>query len=268
MDTNLVLWAIGFPLLLFFVALGFGSVFAVTSSDSVGFWVAKACFAAASFVLIAMAVYCVLATRQRMPWNIIVPLIAAIFAAPGLVVLWQWVEQREMLLSTWLFPRDDYSRPLPPLAAGLPKTALKLIMGTNVATAKKFPHTVVRVFGEDLIQIDKDASRDQVVISTLKIFDDRNNVIARLDAEDGFWVENSTRRKRPDSSTLVVFDHLDREVLRIDFANPTTVYVTGVFRHPQLRQPIVITPENAQISGNTFSNTFFSDNAADIVIGR
>jgi len=86
MDTNTIIWGIGFPLLLFFVALGAGTAFAMTSSESIGFLVAKACFAAATFDVVAVAVYWTLATRQSLPWNIAVPTIAALIAFPSVQI--------------------------------------------------------------------------------------------------------------------------------------------------------------------------------------
>ena len=86
MDTNTIIWGIGFPLLLFFVALGAGTAFAMTSSDSIGFWVAKACFAAAAFDVVAVAVYWAAATQQKGSLSIAIPTIAALIVVPGLVL--------------------------------------------------------------------------------------------------------------------------------------------------------------------------------------
>jgi len=111
------------------------------------------------------------------------------------------------------------------------------------------PQVVLMMAGEKMIEIDRDPSTNQLTVSTLKIFDDRNNIIARVDAQDGFWVENSTRRKRPDPSTLVVYDHLDNEVLRMVLLNPTTLSLTGVFRHAGIANPVVVNQDEINISG-------------------
>ncbi len=254
MDSTVVVWGISFPLLLFFVALGAGTAFAMTSSDSIGFWVAKACFAAAAFDVIAITVYWAVAMEQKAPWRIAVPTLAALVVVPALVLSLQWLGEIKIRLSTRLFAADD---PTPTIGAFVvPKKALAVFHGKNVAwSSTDMPMSVLTMAGEKMIEITKDRDRDELVISTLKIFDDRNNIIARLDDEDGIWVENSTRKKRPDKSTLVVFDHSDAEVLRLKFLNPTSIMVTGIFRHARVKQPVVITPDYMQygvtrMSGN------------------
>ncbi len=163
-------------------------------------------------------------------------------------------------------------RPTPPLPPGLnaaqiPKDALKVFLGSNVAWATRMPHTVLTMAGEPMITIDRKKGHDELVVTVLRIFDDRNNIIARIDA-DGFWVENSTRKKRPDSHTLVVFDHTDTEVLRITFLNRTTISVTGIFRHASLARPVIVTPEYADLGGPRLTGNVFGENASDIAVGR
>ena len=118
-----------------------------------------------------------------------------------------------------------------------------------------------------MIEIDKDAARDELVISMLKIFDDRNNIIARVDADDGFWVENSTRKKRPDKSTLVVYDHSDKEVLRLIFLNRSAISITGIFRHQHVAAPVIITTDFMDIGGPKVFGTINGEVKNAIVIG-
>jgi hypothetical protein len=191
LDTNTVVWAIAFPLFLFFLAIGVGTVFAMTSSDSAGFFVAKAALAAAAFVAIAVAIYWVIATRQNVPWNIVIPTITAVIVVPGLVLALQWVGYREIWLSTRLFPANlptPPTPPTPPIRQMIPEAALKVFLGPTLAWATKMPHTILMMNGEKMIEIDKDQARDELVVKTLRIFDDRNNIIARI---CGF------RRRRP-----------------------------------------------------------------------
>jgi hypothetical protein len=248
MDTNTVIWGFGFPLLLALVVLGISLAFSMTDSESTGFLIAKASFAVAAFDCVAMPIYWVLATRQPTPWNVVIPTIVAAIIVPALVLSLQWLARVEAQLSTRLYPGNE---PMPalPFKADVTKDKLQVILGTNIAWPGKFPQTVLRMDGEKMIEIDKDARKNQLVVSILKIFDDRNNIIARVDAEDGFWVENSTRKKRPNPSTLVVYDHSDVEVLRMVFLNPTTLSITGIFRHPQIAKPVVVTPEYIDVIG-------------------
>jgi hypothetical protein len=267
MDATTAVWTIGFPLLLALVAIAVGVGFAMTSSDSPGFIVAKACFAAAAFDVVAFAVYWVVATHQPMPWNVAIPTVLAIIVVPALVLSLQWLGNVEIQLSTRLYPGNEPSPPLP-FKVDVPKDAMQVILGSNLAWTTKMPQTILMMAGEKIIEIDKEPSKNQIVISTLKIFDDRNNIIARVDAQDGFWVENSTRRKRPDSNTLVVYDHSDLEVLRIVFLNPTTLSLTGVFRHAGVL-PVVVTKDYLDIGSNRMSSSILGPAGLSMIaVGR
>lgn len=268
MDT--IIWAFGFPVLLACITLGVGTGFAVNSPDSMGFLVAKTCFVAATFVAVALIVYWVVVSRQAFPLNITLPALMALIAVPALVVGLQWMQGAELSLSTRLMPGNGPTPVLPPSMRdnALPPTALKVFLGSNLAWATRMPHTVLMMGGEKMIEINRDSSGN-LVVSTLKIFDDRNNIIARIDEEDGFWVENSTRKKRPDPSTLLVFDHTDREVLRIQLINKDSLSVTGTFRNPRVVQSIIVTPEFTKIGGMTLSgNSFGESGLADIAVGQ
>jgi hypothetical protein len=265
MDATTAVWTIAFPLLLALVAIAVATGFAMTSSDSPGFWVAKACFVTAAFDVVAFAIYWVISTRQELPWNIAIPTIGAIVAVPALVLSIQWLANLEIQLSTRLFPGDLPSPTIPP--AGIPKDALKVFFGSNISWTTRASQTVLRMAGEKMIEISRAPGRKELTITTLKIFDDRNNIIARID-EDGFWVENSTRKKRPDSSTLVVYDHTDTEVLRLTFLNPTSISLTGIFRHAGV-DPVIVTSEYMQLPGNNrMAQMAFSGGANIISVGN
>jgi hypothetical protein len=248
MDPITAVLGIGLPVLLALVTAGTGIGFAMTSSEAVGFLVAKACFAAAAFDVFAFAVYWVVVTRQQTPWNIGIPTILAVIAVTTLVLSLQWLGNREIQLSTWLYPGKEPTPDLP-FKADVPKDALRVILGSNLAWTTKMPQVILMMAGDKMIEIDRSPAKNQLVVSTLKIFDDRNNIIARVDAQDGFWVENSTRKKRPDPSTLVVYDHSDVEVLRMIFLNPTTLSLTGTFRHAGILRPVVVTQDYLDVAG-------------------
>jgi hypothetical protein len=252
MDATTVVWTIGFPLFLAFLGTAAATGFAMTNSESIGFVVAKACFILAAFDLVGFSIYWVVATKQQIPWNLILPTCAAVIAIPTLVLSLQWLENLEIKLSNRLFPSNIPMPTLPQLERHPedtpPADALKILFGYNLAYAQQFPFTLLAMAGDAMIQIDKERGRRELVVTVLRIFDDRDNIIARLD-HDGIWVENSTRNQRPDSSTLVVFDHTDTEVLRIVFLNPTTLYLTGIFRHPEVPVPLEITNYHTRIGG-------------------
>jgi hypothetical protein len=251
MDTNLILWAIGFPVLLALLALGVGVGFAMTSSESTGFLVARICFCLAAFDVVAMAIYWALAGDRSLLQSIVIPAVVAIVAIPGLVIALRWLGSLEIQLSTQLYPGNQTLAL--PFKDDAPPGALKVVIGSNLAWTTKMPQTVLMMRGEKMIEIDKKDGKNQLVISTLRLFDDRDNIIARIDA-DGFWVENSTRSKRPDPSTLVVYDHSDNEALRIVFLNQTTLSITGIFRHAGVPRPVVVTDDYMDMSGMRLSH--------------
>jgi hypothetical protein len=247
MDATTIIWTVAFPLLLFFVAVGVGVAFAMTNSESIGFFVAKACFAAAAFDVVAFAIYWTVASRLSLTASVALPTIAAVIAVPCLVLSIHWLNGIEAKLSTRLYPGEE---PMPGASVDtkIPNDEFRIYAGTNVAVSNNMPYSLAKIFGEDLLQVDRDKD-GEVFVSVLKVFDDRNNIIARIDAEDCLWVDNSTRSKRPNKSTLVVFDHSDVEVLRLVFLNPKAISVTGIFRHPKIRRPIIVTSEYMDMMG-------------------
>lgn len=238
-----VLWAIGLPLLLFFVALGVGTGFAMTDSESAGFLFAKLCFIAATIDVIGFAVYWAVGSRQGLPWNFIVPTVAALIAVPSLVGGLQWIDGVEIALSKRLVPGNG---PTPPMPEGCdaPDNALIVWFGTNVRWSANtdIPLKVIEMAGQPILVADRDAKTGDILIKVLRVFDDRGNSIARIDEEE-FWVENSSRRKRPNPSTLIVYDHADEEVLNINYVNRNVITVKGIFRHPKLSESLIITDD-------------------------
>lgn len=264
MDTPAIFWAIGFPLWLFFIALGVGTVFAMSDSESIGFLVSKLCFIGAAATFIGFSVYWIVTARLALSLAIVLAALIGIVSIPSLILALAWVRTTEIRLSSRLVPAD---LPDPSQWPGIPANALKVFIGSNVAWATTMPHTVLMMNGDPMIAIDRDKSDRGLVVSILKIFDDRDNIIARID-EDGFWVENSTRKKRPDPSTLVVYDHTDTEVLRIVLLNEKALLITGVFRHAGIDGPIIITPTFMKIGGTTLTrNSFGESGLADIAVG-
>jgi hypothetical protein len=120
--------------------------------------------------------------------------------------------------------------PMPNLPPGVPPNALVVFWGSNVSWSTRLPHIILEMADDPMIVVDKKPGTDNLVVTVLRIFDDRNDIIARID-EDGFWVQNAIRKKRPNPSILVVYDHSDTEVLRIQFLNSRAISVQGVFRH-------------------------------------
>src|ERR1017187_4952020 len=124
------------------------------------------------------------------------------FATVGLlIVVLTWLNYRQAIQSAVLRPRND-PMPAHPLIGRAPENAFLVFLGTLMSWATKMPHTVLMMGGDTMIAIDREKDSDRLILTALRIFDDRNNIIASVD-RDGFWVKNTTRSKRPDPSTLV-----------------------------------------------------------------
>jgi hypothetical protein len=169
---------------------------------------------------------------------------------------------RANALSGPLIP-DNLPSPAAPPGCVVPTGALGVLMGSNVYWTTVVPHVVVQMGGLDMLTLDKTAA-GAIILKTLRIFDDRNDIIARID-ENGVWYSPDVRAQRPDPSTVVVFDHTDTEVLSIKFLNSQTVQISGIFRKEGL-PPIVVTPDLTSISGSTLAQSCFGENKVDLAV--
>lgn len=255
-----ILLGIAFPLL---IALGAGV--AMTDASWGEFWFARGCFIAASLDALGFATYWLWPELGRpLLWRLS---IAALFGAillPILIFALHWVDVREDRTLRQLFPGTE---PLPALAAKckVPADALMVSFGSNLGWATNMPHTIIQMGGDPILSIDRDRASASLIITVLRIFDDRNDIIAKID-KDGFWVRGDTRMKRPDRSSLIVFDHNDSEVLNIRFLNPRAISVTGIFRHTHVRFPVILTPEYMEINTNKLIGNCMGEAKTDIVI--
>jgi hypothetical protein len=219
----------------------------------------------AAIDVLGLTLYRLWTGNGKVSLRLVIGAAAGAIVIPVLVVALQWVDLREARNSTKLAP-GNMSTPALPTQARVPQDALMIFLGSTIAWTTRMPHTVVEMGSDKMLVIDKDRSSNKLVVTGLRIFDDRNNLIARID-DDGFWMANSTQIKRADPSTLVVFDHGDTEVLRIAFLNPRAVSITGVFRHAGLRT-VSITPEFLDIGRMRTAQSILGENGrADISVG-
>ena len=162
------------------------------------------------------------------------------------------------------------NKPTPQLPGNraIPDGSLAVLFGSNVSINSQFPHVLLRLGGEDMIVINRDATGGNLKITTLRIFDDRDEIIARIDQNE-FWVKNTNRAKRPDEHTLIVYDYHDEQVLKLEFLNPQIVQVEGIFRSSKINPSYaVITPTEMRIMPNrmTLTGNTMINSAADIVV--
>lgn len=125
-----------------------------------------------------------------------------------------------------LFPSDNVD--IQSACEG-PPGAIEIIVGTNVFFAARFPFTMVSIDGHPLFIIDRD-SKGALVLSFVRLFDDRNDGVVKID-KNAFWISPSiTKTLSEKKDDLLVMDHNDAEILHLRFWNPKTVIFSGVFR--------------------------------------
>jgi hypothetical protein len=247
------------------VFIGSGIALALSDAMTLAFWIARFCFIVAAIDFLGLTVYWLWTDNGKVSLRLIVGAVVGAIVIPVLVVALQWIDLREARNSTKLVA-GNMPTPALPNQAHVPQDALLIFLGSTIAWATTMPHTVVEMGSDKMLAIDKVKSSNKLVVTVLRIFDDKNNVIARID-EDAFRLANSTRITRADPSTLVVFDHGDKEVLRITFLNPGALSITGVFRHAGLRT-VSITPEFLEIGGMRIMQSSLGENGrADIGVG-
>lgn len=250
------LFSVAFPVL-----TGLAAAIALTDASVGEFWFARGFFILAALDMAGLSIYWLWPERSKpILWRLVAgPLIGAVLLSATIFAL-HWVGVRENRLSTKLVAGNE---PTPPTVCHVPNDAFAVFYGSNVSwTTRNDVQTIVKMAGDQMIAMSRSDDGRTGFITALKIFDDRGDIIARID-EDGRWVRSDIRYKLPDHSTVVVYDHNDIEVLNMKFLNPKALSLTGTFRHPKSPNVTTITNEymasgpirfRQSCSGNT--NTF------------
>lgn len=123
------------------------------------------------------------------------------------------------------------------------KDTFELKIGPSAFFIGNFNKTIINIAGQNIMALTEQKG-GSIKISLLRVYDDRSNIIVRID-ENSFWVDTGVRKKRPDKSTLKIYDHNDDEVLNIRFQNTHVVSILGIFRY--LGRIIRITPDLIQV---------------------
>jgi hypothetical protein len=154
--------------------------------------------------------------------------------------------------------------PMPLSNCPVPQDALAIYIGSNVAWATSFPHTVFRSNGYDLLSLDRDMAGGIVV--TAKIFDDRQNLVAEI-TKNRFLASNyASHFERPDRSALIVYDHLDVPALKVQFMNDRAIEIPMA----QIRAPggrvLSVRPDLMTIGGGPIiAHSCFGNGGASVV---
>jgi len=122
------------------------------------------------------------------------------------------------------------------------KDAFELKIGPSAFFIGGFNKTIFNIAGQSILALTEQKG-GSVKISLLRVYDDRNNIIVRIDEND-FWVDSGVRKRRPDKSTLKIYDHNDDEILNMRFQNKHVVSILGIFRY--LGRIIRVTPDLIQ----------------------
>lgn len=257
MSPTPIFWTIGFTI--FLTLVGIGIPFAMSNGDSGAFWISRICSAAAALDMTCFTIYWLVSTKQKLLVAICVGSAACAVMGGLLIVALLFINARDALTSPVLIPSNELSPPVP-RGASIPDNALVLFLGSAVAWETRFPHSIVQMNGEDMLTIDRD-SRGYLIIKLLRIFDDRNNIIARIDGKNGFWVDPSSRRERPNPSTLIVYDHNDDQVLNIKFLNPKTLRILGTFRRGRI-PPVILSENYVALGGGRLVSLVLGESGA------
>ena len=141
MDASTIFLSIGFPLFLFFIALGAGTVVAMSNSESAGFILARGCFILSAVTLISFSSYWIYVKRLTFETTTILSAGIGLLAVPGLSLSLWWVRDSEERLSTQLFPDILPSPKIPelPKRETIPDNALIVAFGTNISRTTSCP---------------------------------------------------------------------------------------------------------------------------------
>jgi hypothetical protein len=137
-------------------------------------------------------------------------------------------EARELEKNAGVLYPGNVPRPPVSCPAPIDPSDFMVLLGDNAYLGKNFPRTLLSLRGEEIIVADQ-TPEGALTLRALRVFDSKNEIIARID-ERGFWIHPNSRKLRPDRSTLIVYDSDDRQVLNLRFLNPTTISITGLFR--------------------------------------
>jgi hypothetical protein len=138
----------------------------------------------------------------------------------------------------------------------IPADAMTILLGRSASYTSQFPHTVLRIRGQDVLTMDRQGGR--IAISA-RVFSRDGRIVADI-AQNEFHINpnNYFRKERPRPQTLRVFDQENRKVLDVDFLNPRAIRFSGIFDHP--RGAVVISD-----TAGLFRNSLcFGNNQTDV----
>jgi hypothetical protein len=186
---------------------------------------------------------------------------------------------RERLLDILLPPRSQSNEtlttgtliaghePSPPTSCLILPDSLTVYFGDNggAASALSFPHTVVSMYGKDLLVIDR--NNDKEIAVNLYVYgDDGRYLVKLINNEFDLNPHNEwTKEETSDRTSLVVYDNKHIKVLDIKYFNEAAVRVMGTFQYGKSR--IVINNEQLSMGGGIMSQFCSAASHKEICIG-
>jgi hypothetical protein len=144
----------------------------------------------------------------------------------------------------------------------IPKDAIKFFFGQVLLYQSKFPITVVRMAGEDLLSLKK---VNKGFLISAKIFSDDGRIVTQIEDNKIYINRNNYfRPERPNKHTFSVHDQRARKVLDIYFINPNTIRILGIFNAPN-RRPLIIEENRVVAELNAFSGICMGEGKTSII---
>lgn len=139
-----------------------------------------------------------------------------------------------------------------------------IFAGGTVVSNSTVPTILLTIAGQEVIAGENTVS-GAFQLRTVRLLDDQYESLAEV-RDNRLWIHPNARRERPDFSTLVVYDRRGNEALRLQFLNPNTIEISGIFRFPG-RPPVAITSSAIRIGGvASISRNCIFDSVRGIVI--
>src|ERR1700730_7401637 len=169
------------------------------------------------------------------------------------LILYYEHDKRELTKSEGVLYSAELPRPANRCA--IPDSDFAVLAGGGASFGPSQYTNILNIAGYNIISARQDAN-GRLTLNTLRIFDDQDNIIARIEENGDFWLHQSARRIRPDWSTIIIYDRHDNEALNLRLINKKTISIGGIFR-VKGHSPVIISASSIKINGNTFVSPCF-----------
>jgi len=152
-------------------------------------------------------------------------------------------------LSGLLVPGTEPDPPVPESCTRfgpLPSNALKVYLGGNLGYTTSDEVTVLNVRGTDVIDLRRTS---EGLAFNAKTYSEDGKIIAQI-VDNRFFISpgNSFRIERPTTHSLVVYDLRERKVMDINYINPLSLRVLGIFEVPGTL-PLIVSENELSFGG-------------------